>query len=144
MCSKKTRADLFICEIISGTLRLGEEKTLRGSIGQSSCFRGISQTCIALERCLSTSFFKSLWRCLSTLFFRSPEDGDFQPPLQHKHSLEKGLGAGSSHSPASVGDTGWITTCTDVDLGLSDAQILMGLGQPLSTWTPGCTLSIFI
>lgn len=30
MCSNKTRVYLFICEIISGTSRLGEEETLRG------------------------------------------------------------------------------------------------------------------
>lgn len=50
------------------------------------------------------------------VFFRSPDDGNFHAQ-QHKHPLEKGLAAGSSHSPASVGDTGCITTCPEVDLG---------------------------
>lgn len=55
---------------------------------------------------------------MSTLFFRSPDDGDYHPLLQNKHLLKKGLGAGSSHSPVSVVNIGWVITCIKVDLGV--------------------------
>lgn len=66
---------------------------------------------------MSALFLKSPERCLSTLFLRSPDGGDFQSPLEHKHCPGRG---------------GGVCPCTEDEPACP--LLFASITRPLGTW----------